>query len=143
MADQNPPANPPANQVGEQANQVGEQAQGAPQAQGSPLIPGVNFEAIPAGKWPGDDNAEYVRILALRQQLDAIRALWAGIINAQDADAVTAAYNALKADTHKIVNLNGIVAANVVFPGGSRKKRHSKNKKNASKHNKKHNKHNQ
>ena len=102
-------------------------------ATGSLQIDAVTFAQIDANKWTDANNPEYTRLLALREQLAAMAGLWQGVVDA-DAANVTAAYNALKADAHKIVNLTAIVPANVVFPGGSRKKRQSKKKKNQRKH---------
>lgn len=98
----------------------------------------VTFSSIPANKWADSANPECVRMTALRAELNAMQTLWQGVIDAVDPAATTVAYEALKADVHKIVNLTGITPANVVFPGGSRKKRQSKKKKN-NKHNNKNN----
>ena len=103
-------------------------------ATGSLQIDAVTFAQIDANKWTDANNPEYTRLLALREQLAAMAGLWQGVVNATGAADVTTAYNALKADVHKIVDLTGIIPANVVFPGGSRKKRQSKKKKNQRKH---------
>lgn len=103
-------------------------------AAGSLQIDAVTFAQIQASKWTDASNPEYTRLVALRTQLAAMALLWQGVVAATNAATVTAAYNALNADVHKIVNLTGIIPANVVFPGGSRKKRQSKKKKNQRKH---------
>ena len=97
-------------------------------------IQAVTFAQIDGGKWTDADSPEYLRMVALQTQLAAMAGLWQGVVNATGAADVTTAYNALKADVHKIVDLTGIIPANVVFPGGSRKKRQSKKKKNQRKH---------
>jgi hypothetical protein len=111
----------------------------------SPPIPIVTFPVIPEGAWAADTNPEYIRMLALRTELDTLKGLWEAVvaagataapINAGDPrvpandTAVTTAYKALKDAPLKIINLE-----KGVFLGGSRKRRQSKKRKNHKKHN--------
>ncbi len=107
----------------------------------SPLIPIVTFPEIPAGAWAADTNPEYIRMLALRTELDTLKGLWEAVVAAgatavsdprvpANDTAVTTAYKALKDAPLKIINLE-----KGVFLGGSRKRRQSKKRKNHKKHN--------
>lgn len=92
-------------------------------------IDAVNFAQIDANKWADATDEQNIRMMALRVQLEAMRVLWQGVIDATDAAATTVAYNALK-NGPKIVNLG-----TGVFPGGSRKRRQSKKRRNHKNHN--------
>ena len=110
----------------------------------SSLIPIVTFPEIPEGAWAADTNPEYIRMLALRTELDTLKGLWEAVVAAGETavpanngprvpandTAVTTAYKALKDAPLKIINLE-----KGVFLGGSRKRRQSKKRKNHKKHN--------
>ena len=97
-------------------------------------IPIVTFPEIPAA-WADNTNPEYIKMLALRTELNTLQGLWAAVVvagtaNPVDPAVVTTAYKALKDAPLKIINLE-----KGVFLGGSRKKRQSKKRKNQRKHN--------
>jgi hypothetical protein len=109
----------------------------------APALTSVTFNEIPKDTLAAGD---LVRLTAMHDSLKALAVTWNALAAAgkEVSDdykdeartaAITEAHKALKESKYKIVNLTKIDTDNIVYLGGSRKRRQSKKRKNTKKHN--------